>query len=255
VEVLSVNVLAGILVGFVAAVPVALATLNPAWAHASLVKSSPANGAVVTQAPSVIQATFSEELDKTSVMRLYDAHQTLIAKGGLDAKVANHRVLTITPPHLAAGKYSVQWVAISSDDGDVKKGAFTFSVAPMATVPPLHLIAPAAHTQLKNPVAVVIETSGDISQLTMGSTMAPMSGMSSMSTSAGMGPHVHLHILVDGTAYMPAASQLTKVGPDRYQYVLPKLATGPHTVKVFWADNSTHAPIGDVESATCTVSG
>jgi len=247
-----VKVLAAILVGFVAAVPAALAPLSPAWAHASLVKSSPANGAVVKQAPSVIQATFSEELDKASGMRLYDAHQTLVAKGGLDAKVASHRVLTITPPHLAAGKYSVQWVAISSDDGDVKKGAFTFSVTPMAAVPPLHLIAPAAHAKLKNPVAVVVETPGDISQLTMGHTVTPMSGMGSDSS---MGPHVHLHILVDGTAYMPAASQLTKIGPARYQYTLPNLAAGPHTVKVFWADNSTHAPAGGVESATYTVTG
>lgn len=245
------KILAAVLVGVMTAIPAAVAPLSPAWAHASLVKSLPANGAVVKQAPSFIQATFSEALDKASVMRLYDAHQAVIAKGGLDMKVANHRVLTITPPHLAAGKFSVQWVAISSDDGDVKKGTFAFSVAPAASVPPLRLVAPAAHAQLKNPVAVVIETPGDISQLTMGQTMAPMSGMSS----GGMGPRVHLHIVVDGTAYMPAASQLTKVGPARYQYMLPNLTAGPHTVKVFWADDRTHAPTGGVESATYTVTG
>jgi methionine-rich copper-binding protein CopC len=214
-----------------------------------MVKSTPANGAVVKQAPSVIQATFNDELDKASVMRLYDAHQKMLAKGGLDAKVASHRVLTITPPHLTAGSYSVQWVAISSDDGATEKGSFKFSVAAMAGLPPLRLIAPAGRAQVKNPVAVVIETSGDISRLTMGHAMAPMG------TAAGMGPRVHLHIVVDGTAYMPAADQLTKLGPGRYQYVLPKLAAGAHTVKVFWADNSTHAPAGGVESATYTVTG
>lgn len=246
------RLLAAILIGLVAALPSALTRSTPAWAHASMVKSSPASGATLKQAPSVIQATFSEELDKSSVMRLYDAHQKLLAKGGLDAKVTSHRALKITPPHLTAGAYSVQWVAISSDDGAVEKGSFKFSVAAMASLPPLRLVAPAGHAQLKNPVAIVIETPGDISQLTMGQTMAPMSGMSG---AGSMGRHVHLHILVDGTVYMPSSSQLTKVGPDRYQYVLPKLAAGAHTVKVFWADNSTHAPAGGVETATCTVTG
>jgi methionine-rich copper-binding protein CopC len=236
----------------VAAVPAALAPVTPAWAHASMVKSSPASGAVLKQAPTVIQATFSEELDKASVMRLYDAHQKMVAKGGLNTKVASHRVLTITPPHLTAGSYTVQWVAISSDDGATEKGAFKFSVAAMAAVPPLRLVSPAGHAQVKNPVAVVFETSGDISQLTMGHAMAPMRGMSS---GTGAEPRVHLHIVADGTAYMPAAQQLTKVGPGRYQYVLPKLAAGTHTVKVFWADDSTHAPAGAVESATYTVTG
>jgi len=250
-------VTAGLLAAVVVAVPAGLAPLSPAWAHAAMVKSSPANGAALKQAPKVIQATFSEELDKASVMRLYDAHQKMLAKGGLDMSVAGHRVLKIMPPALTAGSYSVQWVAISSDDGAVEKGSFKFSVAAAAMVPPLRLVAPAGHAQVKNPVAVVIETPGDISQLTMGRAMAPMPGMSGggMSGGTGMGPRVHLHIVVDGTAYMPAADQLTKVGPGRYQYLLPKLAAGVHTIKVFWADNSTHAPDSAVESTTCTVTG
>jgi hypothetical protein len=80
-----------------------------------------------------------------------------------------------------------------------------------------------------------------------------MNGMPGMGGAAA--PHVHLHIVVDGTVYMPAESQLTKVGPDRYKYQLPKLAAGTHTVKIFWADNSTHAPKGSVETATYTVTG
>ena len=66
----------------------------------------------------MIQATFSEELDKASVLRLYDSHQKLLASGGLDLKVSSHRVLRVVPPmHLAGGAYTVKWVAISSDDG------------------------------------------------------------------------------------------------------------------------------------------
>jgi methionine-rich copper-binding protein CopC len=244
-----------LIVGLVATAPVALGPVNPAWAHASMVKSSPADGAVLNQPPGVVRATFSEELDKASVMRLYDAHQKLIAKGGVDMKTAGHRVLIITTPHLTPGAYSVQWVAISSDDGAVEKGRFNFSVAAMAAVPPLRLVSPAAHAYVKNPVAVVIETPGDMSRLTMGGTMAPMSGMTGMSGTAAAGPHVHLHIVVDGTVYMPAGSQLTKAGPGRYRYVLPRLKAGMHTVRVFWADDTTHAPAGNVDTATYTVTG
>lgn len=256
---LLVRTVSALILGLVTAVSLALSPLTSAWGHAALVKSSPAKGAVLKQAPAAIQATFSEELDKASVLRLYDAHQKLLAKGGLDSMVSNHRVLKVVPPHLAAGTYSVQWVAISSDDGATEKGSFKFSVAaaamaPMgatASLPPLRLIAPAGRAQVKNPVAVVIETSADISQVTMGTSMSSMSGMGS---SHGTAP-VHLHIIVDGTAYMPAASELTKVGSSRYEYRLPKLAAGTHTMKVFWADNKTHAPSGAVQAVTYTVVG
>jgi hypothetical protein len=59
----------------------------------------------------------------------------------------------------------------------------------------------------------------------------------SMGTMSGMGPHVPLHIVVDGSGYMPTAGQLTKVGPSRYAYRLQTTSAGTHTVKVYWADN------------------
>ena len=249
-----------LIVGLLAAASLVWGQVTAAWAHASLVKSSPANGAVLKQTPSVIQATFDDDLDKASALRLYDSHQTLLARGGLDPQVAGHRGLKLVPPHLGAGTYTVQWVAISSDDGATRKGAFKFSIAGTATapagasanLPPLRLVAPPGHAQVKNPVAVVIETSADISQVTMGSGMSSMSGMGS---GHGMAAPVHLHIIVDGTAYMPAVAQMTKVGPSRYQYNLPKLAAGAHTMKVFWADNKTHAPSGAVQTVTYTVVG
>jgi len=257
--VLSLKTTSILILGLVAAASLALAPLTSAWGHASLVKSTPTNGAVLKQSPSVITAAFDDELDKASALRLYDTRQMLLAKGGLDPQVAGHKGLKLVPPHLGTGTYTVQWVAISSDDGAVRKGSFKFSVAATAVtpggtsanLPSLHLISPAGHAQLKNPVAVVIETSADISEVTMGSSMPSMKGMSSGQTM----PPVHLHIVVDGTAYMPAAAQMTKVGPSRYQYNLPKLTSGAHTMKVFWADNKTHAPSGAVQTVIYTVVG
>ncbi len=52
---------------------------------------------------------------------------------------------------------------------------------------------------------------------------------------------------------MPAAAQLTKIGPSGYKYALPKLGAGAHTIKVFWADNKTHTPKGAVQTVRITV--
>jgi copper resistance protein C len=235
----------------------ALATLvpaNPVWGHATLVKSSPANGASLAQSPPAIRAWFNEELAiKSSTMRLYDNHQKLVASGGVDSTVAKHNVMKIAPPTLAKGAYVVQWVAVSADDNETRKGSFKFSIGaakttkhPMVDLPALRLIAPTNDAQVKNPLTVLVETSADMDHFTMGGGMAGMSGM-------GVG--VHLHILVDGRAFMPIAGQLTKVGPSRYQYGVGSLSAGTHTIKVFWADNKKHGAVGPVHTATCTITG
>ncbi len=231
-----------ILTCLLGAVLVTLSPLNPAWGHATLVKSTPANGTSLKQPPSVIRATFDDELAKGSILRLYDSHQKLLATGGFDPSVPKHKTLKVVPPRLAAGSYAVRWYVISADDGATAKGSFRFSVAKeamapsgtMAGLPPIRLVAPTSRARVKAPVALLIATPADISQFTMDDSMGTMSGM---------GPHVHLHIVVDSSAYMPTARQLTKVGPSRYAYRLQTMSAGPHTVKVYWAANK-HARAG-----------
>ena len=233
-------------------------TEGPVWAHAELMKSSPINGAALTSSPSVIRAWFSEELAASgSYLRLYDAHNKILATGGLDAKVSNHEALRLTPPHLSSGSYLVRWHVVAADDNAVTQGSFRFSIGGQAMAPsgmtassppPLQLVAPADHASVKNPVALIIETSGDMKKLTMGT--GQMNGMSSM---AGMDAAVHLHIVVDGTTAMPSSDQLTALGNHRYRYTLAPLKSGSHTVKVFWADDKTHEPVGAVHTATYTV--
>jgi methionine-rich copper-binding protein CopC len=236
----------------------ALLVAGPAWAHAEMTKSAPANGAVLTSSPAQIQAWFSEELAaKGNTLRLYDANNKVLATGGLDPKVPKHQGLRLVPtPRLGPGTYLVRWHVVAADDNAVSQGSFKFSVRGSAmappgmtkpSLPPLKLVAPASQGTLKNPVAIVVETPGDIKQLTMGG-MGQMSGMSGMGDTG-----VHLHILVDGVASMPTSDQLMALGNHRYQYTLAPLSAGTHTVKVFWADNKTHQPLGPVQAATCTV--
>jgi hypothetical protein len=119
----------------------------------------------------------------------------------------------------------------------------------MAGPPSLSIVSPAPQSRVRNPVSVVVETTGDMAQLTMGANMNSMGSMS------GMGPSVHLHIVVDGHVLMPAASQLVSAGKDRYRYTFGHLSSGPHTIKVFWADNKTHNTVGSVHTVACTVVG
>ena len=218
---------------------------GPAWAHADLMKSSPANGAAYASTPSAIRAWFSEQLAAPgSYLRWDDAHNKVLATGGLDP--SNREALRLAPPHLSPGNYVVRWHVVSADDNHVTQGSFRFSIggAAMApstmttsptsgktssSLPPLQLIAPVDHGGVTNPVALVIQTPGDIKQLTIGGMK--MSGMGSMGAADA---RVHLHILVDGATIMPSSEQLKALGNNRYQYTLTPLSPGAHTIKVFW---------------------
>ena len=247
------------LIGLLGASVLAALPAAPVWAHAQMTKSTPANGATLASAPTVIQAWFSEELASSgNRLQLFDVHDKLLATGGLDPAVSGHTVLRLSPPRLRLGGYLVRWHVVSADDNAVSQGYFRFSVRGMAMaptgtaappLPALQLVAPADHSTVKNPVTIIVETPGDMKSLTMGGG-GQMSGMGNMG-----GPGVHLHIVVDGVATMPTSDQLTAAGSQRYQYVLAPLSPGPHTVKVFWADNKTHGPMGPVHGATFTVTG
>lgn len=111
-------------------------------------------------------------------------------------------------------------------------------------LPTLRLIAPADSARVKNPVILTIETPADLKTMTMGGGMAGM---------PEMGPQVHLHITVDNRAFMPSTRQLTKVKSYRYTYRLPPLPAGRHSIKVYWANNTTDKPAGPVQAVTCSV--
>jgi copper transport protein len=108
---------------------VSLGSALPVVAHATLVKSSPAAGAVLSESPPAIQVWFSEEVAvKGSVMRLYDEADKVIATGGVDLKDKDHESMKISPPLLTPGSYQVRWHAISADDNHVTEDVIRFSV-------------------------------------------------------------------------------------------------------------------------------
>jgi hypothetical protein len=70
-----------------------------------------------------------------SSIELRDAGGTVIATGGLDP--ANARRMVIADlPQLAAGEYEVRWTTLSSEDGELDRDTWTFTVTAPPTDPP-----------------------------------------------------------------------------------------------------------------------
>ncbi|WP_322921318.1 copper resistance protein CopC [Nocardioides renjunii] len=155
------GVVAGVLARVLATALVALATLllgsSSASAHAELVETDPAEGAVVETAPETVTLTFNEPVRLTSQeVAVYDAAgqpvDATASAGGTD--------VTVDLPGaagLADGTYVVSWNVLSSD-GHPISGALTFSVgAPSASVtaPPEPTSSSAAVRVVRDVVTVV----------------------------------------------------------------------------------------------------
>jgi copper transport protein len=95
-----------------------------AFAHASLVRADPANGAVLPRAPPALVLTFNEPISPL-VMRLVGPDGALIALGNVDAE--NATIAIATPPSLRRGSYVLSWRVISAD-GHPVGGTVLFSI-------------------------------------------------------------------------------------------------------------------------------
>lgn len=124
----------------VAAALVALALVllpsGPAAAHAELVSTDPAEGAVLDTAPETVTLTFNEPIRLTSQeIAVYDAQGAPVASTAV-ATGEEVRVDLTEAADLPDGTYVVSWNVLSGD-GHPIAGALTFSVgAPSATVAP-----------------------------------------------------------------------------------------------------------------------
>jgi copper transport protein len=120
---------------------VALAALlapASAWAHASLVRTDPGNGAVLARSPAVVRVVFDD------VVRVGPGIAAIRNGGGSilrgAARVQGKRTLVMPIRRdLPNGDYSVRW-SIVSDDGHLESGVLAFAVglaraSPVAGLP------------------------------------------------------------------------------------------------------------------------
>ena len=94
-------------------------------AHTHLVKSDPADGATVKQAPAKFVLTFAEPAKLTMLSLQKDAEP---AQKLTPLPTTAAAEISIAAPSLKSGKYVLSWRALS-DDGHVMPGKLSFTVS------------------------------------------------------------------------------------------------------------------------------
>lgn len=112
---------------------------DAAWSHSSLLRTEPADGAVLGQPPAQATLTFNEPVSPL-VLRLVQADGRAI---DLTQVIARDETLSAPlPAHLAQGNYLLSWRVVSAD-GHPVGGTVTFSIG--------------SGSQARTPMAVVQE--------------------------------------------------------------------------------------------------
>lgn len=100
-----------------------------AHAHALLVRSSPVAGAELALAPATIDLWFSEPLEaQFSYAYLVDAEGNELGRNASVVDAADSLHLTLTPPVLSPGIYTVVYRTLSQSDGHEWLGSFPLTV-------------------------------------------------------------------------------------------------------------------------------
>ncbi len=126
----------------------AMGVLGPstaAFAHATLVSTSPPDAAIVAKAPATVSATFDEPVGVSpDSLRVYAPNGQRADNGDTTHGRLPQQVTVGLLPGLGTGTYTVGWHVISADSHPVQ-GAFTFSVgaASSTAVNPASLEPPA----------------------------------------------------------------------------------------------------------------
>lgn len=118
-----------------------LAAPATAWAHANLVHTVPANGAVLVRGPAVVLVVFDDSVRVGGGVQAIRNGGTSILAGRAHVERARTLVIPLRRG-LANGDYSVRW-SIVSDDGHLESGVIAFAVG-LGRAPPLAGLAPEA---------------------------------------------------------------------------------------------------------------
>ena len=110
----------------------AMLLAGPAFGHAKLLRTLPAADAQLPAAPPSLTLTFNENV-RLAVLTLTADGKTIPVT--VDRNLPPAPQVSVPLPALTAGKYQVQWSALSAADGHVTKGTFSFVIAGAAAAP------------------------------------------------------------------------------------------------------------------------
>lgn len=120
-----------------AAIVVAMAVVGgaaPAWAHAELTTSEPADNEIVAAAPNAITLRFSEPIETAlGAVRLFDATGEPVAVGDSQRVEGDRDAVQVSLPALGRGTYLAAW-RVTSADGHPIQGSYLFSVGERSAV-------------------------------------------------------------------------------------------------------------------------
>ena len=118
----------------------ALAAPAPGWAHASIVRSVPGDGAVLARPPAAVRVVFDDTVRTGhGIAAIRNGGGSVL---GGPAHVERGRTLVVPlRARLVDGDYSVRW-SVVSDDGHLESGVLAFAVgagraAPLSALAPL----------------------------------------------------------------------------------------------------------------------
>jgi methionine-rich copper-binding protein CopC len=101
---------------------------SAAFAHAHLVRATPAVGTTVHEAPTEVQLRFNEKLEATfSTVVVRDAAGKQVDKADAQVDKTDRLLMHVSLPPLTPGTYKVEWRVMSADTHKVN-GNFTFVV-------------------------------------------------------------------------------------------------------------------------------
>ncbi len=117
-----------------------VASTSNAFAHARYDRSDPPAGGMVDGQPFVLTAYFTQELTSKSTLRVLDANgvQVDLGDGHVDLNDPDRKIMYVTLPELPVGVYTVEYSAVSAEDGHTEPGTFAIGVGmtpPSATDP------------------------------------------------------------------------------------------------------------------------
>jgi methionine-rich copper-binding protein CopC len=107
---------------------------TPAFAHARLASSTPAEGSTVQAGLTEIVLVFNEEVsvDQSNAQVLLDG--SLLSGVSYMVSRTEREKMTIKTPPLREGKYQVKWKAVTEDDNGITFGTLSFTVGKAACV-------------------------------------------------------------------------------------------------------------------------
>lgn len=106
----------------------ALLAPSPLWAHAYLIKSVPAQRAVLFRAPVKIQLWFNERLEpRYSSLMLTTAEGKLVEIDKAEVGAEDPKQLAVSIKPLPAGRYVIKYRVLSVD-GHIVQDQFLFTV-------------------------------------------------------------------------------------------------------------------------------